>query len=87
MSIRTNFKVNNVNYNNTDLCEIFNLYNSGTKVMTGYKVNNQHFSNKDLADIFQPYTSGVKAKPTGFLVNKIDLSDIFEAKTISIQDT
>ena len=78
MSTKTDYIVNNDNYTNKDLYDIFQPIEPATEtITTGYKVNNQYFQNKDLGEIFLGYTSGgTKANDTGYEVNGSDLANI-----------
>ena len=79
MATRTKYVVNNSNYTNKDLYEIFQpIGSSKTTTITGYKVNNPYFQNNDLGEIFLNYsTGGEKANPTGYKIsNGNDLSDV-----------
>ena len=80
MATRTDYVVNNSNYTNKDLYEIFQPIGSTTPTTnTGYKVNNPYFQNMDLANIFQGYVSGTKGNPTGYKIsNGNDLSDVLQ---------
>lgn len=70
------YKINTVNYPNTDLSDIFNAYTSGIKVnSTGYKISN----GSDICDIYQPYASG-STVTTGYKISDgtTDVGSLFQ---------
>jgi hypothetical protein len=69
INVLTNIKINNSNYANVDLADIFAPYVSGTKA----SISNMIVNGADLNELFQRYQSGFTTLPTNLSVGANDL--------------